>query len=207
MSEADALLAAIRQAPDDDAPRLIYAAWLDEHGQPERAEFIRVQIELARQNSPTLRKREAELLAEHHDALVGQLAAPHFRFRFHRGLIVGFGHSGVFQSVQKRLQWSSMLRFSAHGLVMRSINTTGLLKTSECFESSAAYLQTGKYVLDPFDIPPRIRLNFGIRSLVEMGVLNGSSLTISRSGRGSHSKQLTKYIHVHINGYDSFSES
>jgi len=28
MSEADALLAAIRQTPDDDAPRLIYADWL-----------------------------------------------------------------------------------------------------------------------------------------------------------------------------------
>ena len=54
MSDATALLAAIRAAPDDDAPRLIYADWLDEHGQPERAEFIRVQIELARHESPTL---------------------------------------------------------------------------------------------------------------------------------------------------------
>lgn len=39
-------LAAIRAAPDDDAPRLVYADWLDEHGQPDRAELIRVQVEL-----------------------------------------------------------------------------------------------------------------------------------------------------------------
>jgi uncharacterized protein (TIGR02996 family) len=47
MTAAAALLAAIRQSPDDDAPRLVYADWLDEHGQPERAEFIRVQVESA----------------------------------------------------------------------------------------------------------------------------------------------------------------
>lgn len=40
-------LAAIRDAPDEAGPRLVYADWLDEHGQPERAEFIRVQVELA----------------------------------------------------------------------------------------------------------------------------------------------------------------
>lgn len=31
-------------APNDDLPRLIYADWLDEHGEPERAEFIRAMI-------------------------------------------------------------------------------------------------------------------------------------------------------------------
>ncbi len=48
MSDRAALLAAILAAPDDDAPRLVYADWLDEQGEGERAEFIRVQIELAR---------------------------------------------------------------------------------------------------------------------------------------------------------------
>src|SRR4051812_5383520 len=42
MSRADALLAAIAEAPDDDAPRLVYADWLEEHGDDARAEFIRV---------------------------------------------------------------------------------------------------------------------------------------------------------------------
>jgi uncharacterized protein (TIGR02996 family) len=37
--------AAIRNAPYDDVPRLIYADWLDENGESERAELIRVQCE------------------------------------------------------------------------------------------------------------------------------------------------------------------
>ena len=41
-------LEAILAAPDDDAIRLVYADWLDDHGQPEYAEFIRVQVESAR---------------------------------------------------------------------------------------------------------------------------------------------------------------
>jgi uncharacterized protein (TIGR02996 family) len=49
-------LAAIRQAPDDDTPRLVYADWLEDGAgldsptshPVERAEFIRVQVELAR---------------------------------------------------------------------------------------------------------------------------------------------------------------
>jgi|SRR5262245_285412 len=42
------LLRAVLEAPDDDAPRLVYADWLDEHGDPKRAELIRLEVELAR---------------------------------------------------------------------------------------------------------------------------------------------------------------
>jgi uncharacterized protein (TIGR02996 family) len=42
-----AFLRAICAEPADDTPRLVYADWLEEHGQGERAEFIRVQVELA----------------------------------------------------------------------------------------------------------------------------------------------------------------
>src|SRR5688572_30204356 len=48
MKTEDAILANICDYPDDDALRLIYADWLEEHDQPERAEFIRAQIELSR---------------------------------------------------------------------------------------------------------------------------------------------------------------
>jgi len=41
-------LRAILEAPDDDGPRLVYADWLEERGEEARAEFIRVQVELAR---------------------------------------------------------------------------------------------------------------------------------------------------------------
>jgi uncharacterized protein (TIGR02996 family) len=43
----DGFLQAIIANPDDDTPRLIYADWLDDHGDSARAEFIRMQIELA----------------------------------------------------------------------------------------------------------------------------------------------------------------
>jgi uncharacterized protein (TIGR02996 family) len=42
------LLAAVCSDPDDDTVRLVFADWLEEHSCPERAEFIRVQCELAR---------------------------------------------------------------------------------------------------------------------------------------------------------------
>ena len=47
MTHDDAFLQAILETPDDDTPRLIYADWLDEHGDVARAEFIRLQCRLA----------------------------------------------------------------------------------------------------------------------------------------------------------------
>jgi uncharacterized protein (TIGR02996 family) len=46
-----ALLAAVIAHPDEDTPRLMYADWLQEYGDDAdraRAEFVRVQVELAR---------------------------------------------------------------------------------------------------------------------------------------------------------------
>ncbi len=67
---ADAFLRAIRAAPDDDLPRLVFADYLDETGDPARAEFIRVQCELAQlpDHDPRrrdLEDREHDLLSEH----------------------------------------------------------------------------------------------------------------------------------------------
>jgi uncharacterized protein (TIGR02996 family) len=57
MSDHDALLAAVLDRPEDDTPRLILADWLDDQMTPvatARAEFIRIQVELARgKASPT----------------------------------------------------------------------------------------------------------------------------------------------------------
>jgi uncharacterized protein (TIGR02996 family) len=66
-SDGEALFRAICEEPWEDTPRLVYADWLDENGDPARAEFIRVQIELARvpegqSRPPELVAREAELL-------------------------------------------------------------------------------------------------------------------------------------------------
>lgn len=48
MTEEGCFLQKILADPAEDTHRLVYADWLDEHGQPTRAEFIRVQIELSR---------------------------------------------------------------------------------------------------------------------------------------------------------------
>lgn len=40
-------LRAVIARPDDDLPRLVYADWLDEQGDSDRAEFIRLQCQLA----------------------------------------------------------------------------------------------------------------------------------------------------------------
>ncbi len=63
-----ALEAAIVAHADEDTPRLAYADWLDEHGDPDRAAFIRVQCRLADMppSDPDwvdLREQQAELVA------------------------------------------------------------------------------------------------------------------------------------------------
>ncbi len=42
MSDRDAFHAAIFASPDDDLPRLVYADYLDEHGEHDRAAFLRL---------------------------------------------------------------------------------------------------------------------------------------------------------------------
>lgn len=59
-----ALLDAVVQNPDDDAPRLLYADWLQQNGDPDRAEFIRLQCEAARLlDCPERRERTASAAA------------------------------------------------------------------------------------------------------------------------------------------------
>src|SRR5262245_14653923 len=73
MSERDALFQAVLDAPGDDAPRLVFADWLDENGEPERAELIRVQIAAARTpfyeaRYDALNRRADELIVAHRTA-------------------------------------------------------------------------------------------------------------------------------------------
>jgi uncharacterized protein (TIGR02996 family) len=105
------LLAEAKERPDEDLPRLLLADWLDDHGEPERAEFIRAQCRRARmengadgwggchhcrqarekQNAPeleALRRRERELLDRHEADWLGPLLNTPLRdWGFRRGLI------------------------------------------------------------------------------------------------------------------------
>jgi uncharacterized protein (TIGR02996 family) len=70
--EDRAFLEAIRDAPEDDTPRLVFADWLEDHGDPARATFIRVQCELARLPDEA---RRVQLEAQERDLLVANRAA------------------------------------------------------------------------------------------------------------------------------------
>ncbi len=48
MTDREAFIAAIAANPRDDVPRLVFADWLDEHGEAARAGFIRDQVHLAK---------------------------------------------------------------------------------------------------------------------------------------------------------------
>ena len=47
MDEMHSFLRTITENPEDDNPRLVFSDWLEENGHQDRAEFIRLQIELA----------------------------------------------------------------------------------------------------------------------------------------------------------------
>lgn len=92
MTPAQAFLAAVRDTPDDDAPRLVFSDWLDDHGDEPRAELIRLQCELARgvkaaKRRDALRRRERELLLAHELEWVGPLRTVARRATFTRGFV------------------------------------------------------------------------------------------------------------------------
>jgi uncharacterized protein (TIGR02996 family) len=91
VSEHDTFLQAILADPDDDAPRLMYADWLERRRDP-RGEFIRVQCTLAKlvRDDPKrtdLVARERVLLNKHETEWVGPLRQWAKRWEFRRGFV------------------------------------------------------------------------------------------------------------------------
>jgi len=92
MTDRDALYRAVCENPDEDTPRLIYADWLEEHGEVDRAAFIRDQIEAARAEPFSVSARDAEdranaLLIKHWDEWMVLPADSVLAFWFRRGFI------------------------------------------------------------------------------------------------------------------------
>src|SRR4051812_48918640 len=83
MTDRAAFLAAIAANPDDDLPRLVFADWLDEHGDADRAAFVRLQCA----GDPASLARAAGLEARHRAAWLGPLARVAFRVEFRRGFV------------------------------------------------------------------------------------------------------------------------
>lgn len=94
-ADREAFLQTILEDPDDDTSRLIFADWLEERGESERAELIRVQCELARlpEDNPRhphyaeWKAREQALLRAHEREWAAPLAGLVNRSEFQRGFI------------------------------------------------------------------------------------------------------------------------
>jgi uncharacterized protein (TIGR02996 family) len=93
MNAEDVFLREILEHPDDDAPRLVYADWLEEHGHaPARADVIRLQCRAARLPADDDRRLELErrsrlLLRAHRDRWLEPLRGEVRDARFARGFV------------------------------------------------------------------------------------------------------------------------
>jgi uncharacterized protein (TIGR02996 family) len=110
MSDHDAFLRGILENPDDDSPRLVYADWLEERADP-RAEFIRVQCELAKlpPDDPkwdALEQREWDLLRSHEAEWTKDIKSIVSNWQFHRGFIdtVSLGARACVDHAEKLFQ-------------------------------------------------------------------------------------------------------
>jgi uncharacterized protein (TIGR02996 family) len=96
MNQEQAFLQAVAEAPDDDAPRLVYADWLTDHGDAALGEFIRLQCRMARLppglEQDAMWRRQHELLGENEERWLGPLLPvkrKNGQFTFQRGFVEG----------------------------------------------------------------------------------------------------------------------
>ncbi|MBI1917593.1 MAG: TIGR02996 domain-containing protein [Planctomycetes bacterium] len=137
----------IIEHPDDDTPRLVYSDWLEEHGKETdraRAEFIRLQVELARQTQDSPRRREQayrarELLDQYRDRWLKPLHRLRLRdVHFARGFVEKVALTGaalqkhaadMFGSLPVRRLWVTKLSGRASrslGLIPANSKLSGL---------------------------------------------------------------------------------
>ncbi|HVK10160.1 MAG TPA: TIGR02996 domain-containing protein [Gemmataceae bacterium] len=86
-SDGAALWRAILDAPHDDAPRVVYADYLEELGRPERAEFIRLQCRLIRDYDPGVNDRINVLWDRFGETWQAELPPSLRRAGFRRGFV------------------------------------------------------------------------------------------------------------------------
>jgi uncharacterized protein (TIGR02996 family) len=78
--DQQALFQAILDHPDEDDPRFVYADWLEENGDSDRGEFIRLEVKLHRNNKlrhidpkDPASSRHHELKLQHRDRWLAQM--------------------------------------------------------------------------------------------------------------------------------------
>ncbi|MCI0457750.1 MAG: TIGR02996 domain-containing protein [Gemmataceae bacterium] len=142
MIHDEGFLHAIGERPDDDGLRLVYADWLDEHGDLDYAEFIRVQVMLA-QNADgkgdvppselaRLRSRERSLLSRNKTRWLQPLRDLGARGRVHGEFWRGFVEDPVIDAAVFLERGEELFRISP--VVTLHLNKVGRLarRLSHC---------------------------------------------------------------------------
>ena len=92
MSTRQGFIDAVTASPADDALWSVFADWLDDHGEPARAELIRLECELERlapaeDRALELRRRTEDLLVENERVWLGDWVERLVRWQFRRGFL------------------------------------------------------------------------------------------------------------------------
>jgi uncharacterized protein (TIGR02996 family) len=136
LSDQEALLASVLAEPEEDTPRLIYADWLEENGFSERAEFIRIQCEIAKWEGTNRNQFQTARLLMRCDALLKQYSHawreelcqhlqvdPYLHLQFRRGFveILGCRTSWFIDSGAKLFDLTPLRRVSLRRATLNEI--------------------------------------------------------------------------------------
>lgn len=167
-----AFLARIREEPDADLPRLVFADYLEEQGHEQRAQFIRAQIELATLTDDSPRRRElawhcrqhieGETMASPQEPLWARRPRPEplkaLRPRYARGLIeyAEFWVS-LLETVENAFRYAPLRRVWMYYLdeqpsLLEGIPTDNCLRVLDLTGNDlTAFMNDGLHLLDqPF---------------------------------------------------------
>jgi uncharacterized protein (TIGR02996 family) len=171
MSSAAEFMPAIQADPDDDVPRLIYADWLEDRGDP-RGEFIRVQCELADRRTPYFRReeleqRERELLARHDAEWTAPLRGWVNHWKFRRGFVDEVLLTAeAFLAHADALYWTApatTMRLQFAGPLLRRVLDCPSLRFVQRLDLSGDYLgaEGAKALAEALHLPALRELDLG----------------------------------------------
>jgi uncharacterized protein (TIGR02996 family) len=173
-----AFLLTVLEQPEETAPRLVYADWLEEQGETTRAEFIRLQC--AGENEP----RQRELLNYYGAAwAAGPVVRHAYHFQFRRGFVEEVTiQARLLLDLGAELFLHSPIRLlrliGAHGLIgrlvqlpelrrLRALHLTGCAIGDEGVELLAkASVLTG---LQTLRLGANAVTDYGVEALVDSG--------------------------------------
>lgn len=120
--DEQAFLNAIIAEPAEDTYRMAFADWLEEHDQTERAEFIRVQIELSRDYY----QPNAFIDARFHSLVNRE------RVLFHQSPMTQSWFGSAFGLLKVGQDWYDLLRWFSRGFIHTVRGTLEDLRGREC---------------------------------------------------------------------------